>query len=69
MGHLREHNHMAEMKEIRCKKCNRLLFKYSDDKEEAFSDPEVGYYFGGLNINIEIFCPKCKHIEKVKLEY
>ncbi len=29
MEHLRAHNHMAEMTEIRCKKCNRLLMKGS----------------------------------------
>jgi phage FluMu protein Com len=47
------------MKEIRCKKCGRLLFKMYDSKED-----------GVLDI-IEIQCPRSrandKHIQKVTL--
>ena len=34
MEHLRAHNHMAEMTDIRCKKCNALLGKISTPKAQ-----------------------------------
>lgn len=46
MEHLRVYNHMAEMTEIRCKKCKGLLFKADGKASEI-----MGY--------IEIKCRKC----------
>lgn len=49
------------MNEIRCKKCNRVLFMYKGAEVDFASAP---FY---EETEIEIKCPKCKYVNKIEI--
>ena len=61
MEYIRAYNHMEEMTEIRCKKCNRLLLKVGEHELDFASAP----FFEPTKI--EIKCPKCNYVNNLEI--
>lgn len=53
------------MKEYRCGKCKKLLFKVTTTDSHIKIDPDVVFFKNDVDSVFEIKCQKCKKINKI----